>query len=315
MSLFTLLLSPLAFFLAPERNVEFTYRFHIEDVSPDANKIQAWIPLPPNDRLQTVESYKIEGEIPAVVLKEAEFGNQMIRLDLTKQARGEGGKISVSVSYRVRRKAFEAPAGDESTKKETLARFLSPDKLVPIDGKIAAEAKQTAGTAEGSLTRARSLFDHIVSTVKYDKSGQGWGRGDAVYACDVRKGNCTDFHSLFIGQARSLGIPARFFMGFSLPENATEGKIGGYHCWAEFYVEGKGWLPVDASEASKFPDKKDSYFTVLDPHRIQFSMGRDIRLPEASSEPVNFFIYPYVEVDGKNHPKVKNDFSFKEVAN
>ena len=29
----------------------------------------------------------------------------------------------------------------------------------------------------------------------------------------------------------------------------------GYHCWAEFYVKGKGWIPVDASDASKTTDR------------------------------------------------------------
>jgi transglutaminase-like putative cysteine protease len=44
--------------------------------------------------------------------------------------------------------------------------------------------------------------------MRYDKTGTGWGRGDVLYACDAKKGNCTDFHSLFIAMARSQGIPA-----------------------------------------------------------------------------------------------------------
>ena len=36
------------------------------------------------------------------------------------------------------------------------------------------------------LGRARMLYDHMVDTVVYDKSSEGWGRGDSLYACDTR---------------------------------------------------------------------------------------------------------------------------------
>jgi transglutaminase-like putative cysteine protease len=83
----------------------------------------------------------------------------------------------------------------------------------------------------------------------YDKSGEGWGRGDAVWGCDSKRGNCTDFHSVFIGMMRSSGIPARFEIGFPLPEGKTKGDIPDYHCGSEVYIQGIGWIPVDASEA------------------------------------------------------------------
>ena len=89
--------------------------------------------------------------------------------------------------------------------------------------------------------------------MKYDKGGTGWGRGDALFACDARRGNCTDFHALVIGMARSVGIPARFAVGLPLPHARGSGEIPGYHCWAELYVRGRGWVPVDASEAVKGP--------------------------------------------------------------
>ena len=42
-------------------------------------------------------------------------------------------------------------------------------------------------------------------------------------------------------------------------------------------------------------------------------MGRDLVLkPRQSEEPVNFLIYPYVEVDGKSLPKeqIKSQFEY-----
>ena len=149
----------------------------------------------------------------------------------------------------------------------------------------------------------------------YDKSGEGWGRGDAVWACDSKHGNCTDFHSLFIGMMRSSGIPARFEIGFPLPEGKTEGDIPGYHCWAEFYIRGIGWIPVDASEASKNPAKKDYFWGALDVNRVLFSYGRDIRLSaDHQGEPLNYFIYPYAEANGQPVKNLEKSFSFRDIS-
>src|SRR5206468_5382925 len=60
------------------------------------------------------------------------------------------------------------------------------------------------------------------------------------------------------------------------------------------------WIPVDASEAWKHQDKKDYFFGAHDDNRVQFTVGRDIRLdPPQQGAPLNYFIYPYGELDGK----------------
>jgi hypothetical protein len=151
--------------------------------------------------------------------------------------------------------------------------------------------------------------------MRYDKTGTGWGHGDVLYACDAKKGNCTDFHSLFIAMARSQRIPARFEIGFPLPPDKRSGEIAGYHCWSDFWVDGKGWIPVDISEAWKHPEKRDYFFGSHDVDRMQFSMGRDLRLtPAQEGKALNYFVYPYVEVDGKEFSNVATDFSFADVG-
>ena len=66
--------------------------------------------------------------------------------------------------------------------------------------------------------------------------------------CDAKHGNRVDFHSLLNSMARAERIPARFEIGFPVPDRA-EGAIPGYHCWAEFFASGPGWVPIDISEA------------------------------------------------------------------
>jgi transglutaminase-like putative cysteine protease len=167
--------------------------------------------------------------------------------------------------------------------------------------------------AKTDIEQARAIYDHIVATVKYDKSGTGWGRGDIYYACDARRGNCTDFHAIFIGYCRALGIPARFSIGFPLPKERGAGRISGYHCWAEFYAKDVGWIPVDASEAAKDPSRRKYFFGAHDENRVQFSRGRDLTLsPPQAAGALNFFIYPYVEVDGLENKDIETTYEYQD---
>jgi transglutaminase-like putative cysteine protease len=175
-------------------------------------------------------------------------------------------------------------------------------------------AKVTEGQ-NSTLEKARAIYDYVFANMKYDKSGTGWGRGDVLYACDAKKGNCTDFHSLFIAMARSQGIPAKFEIGFPLPADKNSGDISGYHCWAEFFDPEHGWIPVDISEAWKHPEKKDYFFGAHDDNRMQFTTGRDLELnPHQEAKPLNYFVYPYIEVAGKEYSNVSTAFSFADVG-
>jgi transglutaminase-like putative cysteine protease len=297
--------------LAPEprvRNFHFNYVADISNWPKDAQHVELWMPLPHDDPYQQIHRLKIESQTPYRIETAAD-GNVMLHASIDHPGENPGEKkISFEVSFDAAREEHLQPrlagartAGqDESA--ASLAPYLKPDRLVPIDGKIRQWAHEVVDQAHAhtDLEVARAIYNHVVATVKYDKTGKGWGRGDIYYACEERRGNCTDFHAIFIGYARALGIPARFAIGFPLPSDRGEGKIAGYHCWAEFYAKGIGWIPVDASEAAKNPSKREYFFGAHDENRIEFSKNRDITLaPPQKSDPLNYFVYPYAEVDGR----------------
>ena len=150
---------------------------------------------------------------------------------------------------------------------------------------------------------SRAIYDWVVDNVEYKKTGTGWGNGDTFWACNERYGNCTDFHALFVSLARSEGIPARFEIGFPVPMNRAAGDIGGYRCWVQFYLPERGWVPIDASEAAKHPERRELFYGSHPADRIHFSTGRDLVVSAASeARPLNYFIYPYVEIGGKPWP-------------
>lgn len=296
---------------ATPRAVEFTYSVSVNDLPEGADTAYAWIPLPLTDDYQQLRGYAVAGDIPYELVSEATYGNRFLRFNL----QGLSGSAQFAVTYDVLRWPQQASAGDGGAALDTVSRerFTGPNAMIPLSGPPATEARRVAGSEPDPLRRARLLYDNIVATMQYDKSGEGWGRGDELYACDVRAGNCTDFHSLFIGEARSLGIPARFTMGVPVPLDRPAGEIGGYHCWAEFWLDGRGWVPLDASEAAKHPELRESLFGSLPADRIAFTRGRDYALSGANCGPVNFLIYSYVEVDGQPFTSVDHSFSYKEV--
>ena len=272
--------------------------------------LDLWLPVPHTDASQDVRDLKIESPVPYKI-EQGEYGTQMLHLRL---ARSEPATVPttplvVTLTARITRREhlnLRANAPTAKVVKEktdpNLARWLAPDRLVPLDLKIKQQAEEVVAKAGAKtpLEKARAIYEHVVSTVTYDKTGQGWGRGDIYYACDARRGNCTDFHAIVIGYCRSLGIPARFSIGLPLPAERGHGEIKGYHCWAEFFTPETGWVPVDASEAAKNPDKRAYFFGAHDENRVEFTRGRDVQLaPKQAGPPLNYFVYPYAEADGQ----------------
>ena len=49
---------------------------------------------------------------------------------------------------------------------------------------------------------------------------------------------------------------------------------------------------------------------------MQLSTGRDLTLsPAQDGGPVNYFVYPYVELDGKTYDGVTRQFSYEDMSN
>jgi hypothetical protein len=302
------------------RSFTFHYRFKVKDLKPaeDAASSVVRVWLPSASASDEQDAKRLEAVVPGELTEntDEQFGNRILFFE-TKIP--ESGEFSVDVPYEITRREVlrgQLPTVDPVAEKldETRRKFfLRADAMVPTAGKPL-KLLDMVDLLQDKFACARQIYDIVDNHVAYKKEGTGWGRGDSNWVCDSRYGNCTDFHSLFISLARSQGLPARFEIGFSIPTDKPEGPIAGYHCWAWFYTDEHGWVPVDISEADKNPMMKDYYFGGLTPDRVTFSVGRDISLvPKSESQPLNFFIYPHIEVGGKVLPKenIELQFAFK----
>jgi transglutaminase-like putative cysteine protease len=295
---------------ARKRVFTFTYAGTVTGLTP-GQKARVWLPVPPSTGDQQVKLEAQDLPAEAKDTRDAEYGNAILYFEAPAD---RDGTVTFARTYQVTR--HELRGAQQGKDDDALVkRFLEPDKLVPIQGKPLGLLKDESLPTDPA-GQAKVLFEVVNRHMTYDKSGTGWGRGDAVWACDNKRGNCTDFHSLFISLARAHKIPAKFEIGFALPRDRS-GDVAGYHCWAKFRVEGKGWVPVDISEANKDPKQAGYYFGNLTEDRVAFSAGRDITLsPKQDGDPLNFFVFPHVEVGGKPHPadKIKCRFSFKDAG-
>ncbi|MBX7482457.1 transglutaminase family protein [Qipengyuania qiaonensis] len=107
------------------------------------------------------------------------------------------------------------------------------------------------------------LSGAILERVDY-KTGTTHSRTIAEEAFAAANGVCQDHAHIFIGIARSLGIPARYVSGYLMMNDRIEQEAG--HAWAEAYVEELGWVGFDISNGIS-PDER----------YVRVATGRDYR--------------------------------------
>ena len=282
------------------------FDFHYQVVLPElAANAKMWIPIATSDQYQKVTVSLLKTVGKQEVLEDRENGNRILYLEL--EPRHSGDTIDILyAAERLEKGPFEDPG-------DNLQKYLEPNQLIPVGGRFLKIANEAIGAkrSDNKLVQARALYDYVIDNMRYMKHGD-YGHGDAVYACDTRTGNCSEFHSFFISLARSIGIPARFAVGASIPSDRDDGGIDGYHCWAEFYAEGK-WWPVDISEGNKYTALATYYFGRHPANRIEFSRGRDLMVkPLPASGPINFLAYPLLEIDGEP-TRAETVFTFRRT--
>lgn len=300
--------------MANTRDETAIYRLRDEIVVTDLPKgdhlLEVWIPVPQTDTNQQVMEVTVESEVGLSLHYDREWGNAILyaRIPSAKEFRAE-------CFYRVERRPAQVVADPARARPQRgthapYARFLAPEKHVRVDEETRKRALDILGAEKNPLRQAKLLYDHVTGYMTYDQEKQSWkGSTDHALVCQV--GNCNDIHALYLSLCRSAGIPGRLVMGFAL-EGEDQCDLCGYHCWAETYVDGLGWFPVDASCACRYGH---AGFGSLDLNHVAFSRGRDLLLePAQRGERLLFFPSAYAEVDGAEFPGVKRLLRFDRIG-
>lgn len=272
--------------------------------------VRLWLPVPHSDDYQTIGGMKIEGNYTRSAVSRLKTGDLVLYAEWKKPARERRLRLSfkASSSERVRKDFPE----NEPSVPSGARKYLEGSKYIPTDGKVRELAVTAADGKKSVRERARAVYGWVVENTFRDPSIKGCGTGDVERIIAQRGGKCADISSVFVAMARAAGVPSREVFGIRLGKKAEEDVTEGYHCWAEFYLPGYGWVPVDPADVRKAMLTKglelenageyvDYYFGAVDEYRIVLSkIGRGVTLTPAQKIPaLNYFMYPYAEVDGK----------------
>ena len=191
-------------------------------------------------------------------------------------------------------------------------KYLEPNWWIPTDGEVKEIARSVTKNKRSILEKSRAVYDWVVENTYRDPTIPGCGLGRVAVTLAKRGGKCADISSVYVALARAAGVPAREVFGLRLGQNREQDITNGYHCWAEFYLPGTGWVPVDPSDVRKImltekldleeaASYREYYFGAVDEYRIVLERGgRGINLlPPQEAGPLNYFMYPYAEIDGK----------------
>lgn len=323
----------------PLRRATFELRNEVKVKVPEgAQRVRVWIALPQeNDPAQQVSDLKVDAPYPTRIERDSE-GSRVLYLETQSPREKEFTVVTTAVVTRA-----EVRSGVDAGKARPLtdadrarfAKYLQPNKFVVIDDEVRKLARDIVANESNPVRAARKLYDWTIENVDYwvkdPKNKKASPVGSTTYCLQFRTGNCTDFQSLWTSLARASGIPTQIVYGsFLKPELRGQDQDQSYHCWAEFYAPGLGWVPHDVSVADLYagdypitednrrlvrltsadgtfgtdPAKVNYYFGNLDERRVVWSRNRDLTMsPKQDAEPVNALPKAHVEVDGKVHPE------------
>lgn len=132
-----------------------------------------------------------------------------------------------------------------------------PEAMPDVITAAATEAAADAGTVMQRLDALRQLLENSTAYALAAPSGQSVGQ-IAAFLDGEQRGNDVHYASALALMARSLGIPSRVAMGWTLPEDVPEGATvadltsAEYRVWPEVRLAGIGWHPIriDATDAA-----------------------------------------------------------------
>lgn len=206
----------------------------------------------------------------------------------------------------------------------TRARCTEATRLLPTDGIVRKTALGITRGAKGDEAKARAIYEWVVENTERNPKTRGCGLGDIRFMLETGDltGKCADLNALYVGLARSVGLPARDLYGVRVADSRfgykSLGKSGdiskAQHCRAEVWLERHGWVPVDPADVRKvvLEEKpgltlkdgivvavRDKLFGAWESNWLPYNSAHDVMLPGSSGPAIPYLMYPQGEDGGK----------------
>lgn len=290
----------------------FTMNFDLSS-QPAGQEVRLWIPYPVSNRNQQISQLSYSGDFTeAAVYTEGNDQTPMLyaRWDAAAPSR------KLTLSFHAERNEIadrDLPTTEAAWDPADYAEYLGATRLGPIDKGVRTLAKEITAGKTTVEAKAKAIYDWICVNMFRDPKTHGCGRGDVCTLLKTKGGKCADISSVFVALARAAGVPARDVFGLRQGKTGPTDVTTWYHCWAEFYLPGHGWVAVDPADVRKkmlvedlkLKDAKTAeyrryFWGGVDAYRIKLSSARDLTLnPSQADGSLNYLMYPYAEVGGK----------------
>ena len=271
---------------------------------PANGTLKVWLPLPIETSPQTnVTILSVE---PAQYVRSttgtgADLGLAYLEVPLS-ELNGSFLNVTATFRYVQHEQRFvidPAKVLPYNTTSPEYQKYTMSGTNIVITPAMKARAKEIVGNETNPYLQAQKIYWYIVDTLPYSHAPHFQlatsGTPESEYVLDTGIGDCGTQSMYFAALCRSLGIPARAAGGYQIFPPAN----GGTHFWAEYYLEGYGWIPVDVTAAetadwsyNATPDERHQfkayYFGSLDPYRYVIQKDVDISLTPDPGDAVLF---------------------------
>jgi len=233
-----------------------------------------WFAIPPTYALQRVISSSFRSE-PDAVLYDSSYANEIACFNnYDMSARSLVHELQVELLNRTWQIDPATLGGYEDIPHE-VAQYLQPSERIQSDHPEIIQAAEAIADGEEN---PYLLAEKLLQFIRRHRIRGTEPNPDALSVLRTHGGQCGAHAFLFVALARALDIPARpvsgiasLRLGVSSSVVGTSNGINGYHIWAEIYLPGYGWVPVDPTEQT---------LGRLSGDRVVLSIGADIRLPQ-----------------------------------
>jgi transglutaminase-like putative cysteine protease len=306
------------------RRFEVTTR--VEIVKP-AGASRAWVPVPAVEGgYQKVIDNVWSSNGSVRMERDGKYGAALVGAEWPASERAPA--LTVVSSFATRNRVTDFGKPDPSLKLDAASArfFTAATELIPTDGIVRDTALEIVKGKRGDLERARAIYEWVVENTFREPTTRGCGVGDikALLETGNLGGKCADLNALYVGLARSVGLPARDVYGLRVAKSefgyrslgaGTPNVTRAQHCRAEVFLAGFGWVPVDPADVRKVVlEEKDKPTTLADPvvppvrarlfgawemNWLAYNEAHDIALPGSRGPRIGFLMYPQAESGGR----------------
>ena len=290
----------------------------VMDIKPSvlegSHTAKLWVPYPLSNKAQDISNMQVQGNFAeSAVYRDPASGATFLYAGWDKISGQPELTMTFHVDLRSRKVQGKLKNSRGPIPAPIREKYLASTDEVPADA-YAAKAKEITKGKRGILKKARAIYDWTVENTFRDPNVKGCGLAQPGRTLTECKGGgkCADISAVYVTMARAAGIPARDVYGLRQGKAKSGDITSGFHCWAEFYLPGTGWVPVDPADVRKMMlvhklelgDKdtkewREFFWGGDDLFRITLGKGNRgvVFTPKQQGGAVNYFMYPFAQVD------------------